>query len=176
MPYETEWAEDVDSALRIFERLVELHQERWIARGEPGAFASKRFRAFHRALIERWLPQGRAVVFGVRQGDEIVAALYGFVMGDTLQNYQGGFRAFDSNKVRPGYAAHLLVAEAARERKLTSYEYLAGDHRYKTELSTGERTLVWAQLARRRPRAIAINTARRAKRLHQKVMDASRHE
>lgn len=36
-------------------------------------------------MITRWLPQDRAVVFAVRSGEKIVAALYAFVVGDTLQ-------------------------------------------------------------------------------------------
>jgi len=162
-PYTTEWAEDCERAHAILDDLERLHQQRWRARGEPGAFASTRFRSFHRHLIEQWLPKGRAVVFAVRQDGVTVAALYGFVAGTTLQFYQGGFRTFVSNKVRAGYAAHLLLAGAARERGLRSYEYLTGDHRYKTELSTSERTLVWATLTSRHPRALAISAARNAR-------------
>lgn len=160
-PYETEWAPDCERAHAILDDLERLHQQRWRARGQPGAFASARFRSFHRELVQRWLPQGRAVVFAVRRDGATVAALYGFVAGSTLQYYQGGFRIFDDNKVRTGYAAHLLLAGAARERGLTAYEYLAGDSRYKTDLSTSERCLVWATLTRRRPRALAISAGRR---------------
>lgn len=163
-PYTTEWAPDSVRAHAILDDLERLHQQRWRARGEPGAFASERFRSFHRRLTARWVPEGRAVVFAVRSGDDTVAALYGFVVGDTLQYYQGGFRMFDHNKVRAGYAAHLLLASAARERGLSDYEFLAGDHRYKTELSTAQRSLTWATMVRRRPRAIAIHAARTARR------------
>jgi CelD/BcsL family acetyltransferase involved in cellulose biosynthesis len=164
-PYHTEWAQDIAGARRIIQELERLHQQRWEARGERGAFSSERFRAFHHALIDRWLPEGRAAVFGVHHGGELVAALYGFVVGDTLQCYQGGFRIFDESKVRVGYAAHMLFADAARQRGLRHYEYLAGDYRYKTELSTGERVLVWATLSRRHPRAMAIRAARDGMRL-----------
>lgn len=158
-PYETEWASDCERAYVILDDLERLHQQRWRARGQPGVFASARFRSFHRELVRRWLPEGRAVVFAVRRDGATVAALYGFVVGSTLQYYQGGFRISDDNKVRTGYAAHLLLARAARERGLTGYEYLAGDSRFKTELSTSQRSLVWATLTRRRPRALAISAA-----------------
>lgn len=159
-PYTTEWAGDGARALAIFDDLERLHQERWRARGEPGVFASGRFRSFHRQLIQLWVPDGRAVVFAVRQADQTIAALYGFVVGDTLQFYQGGFRMSEHNKVRVGHASHMLLAAAARAHGLREYEYLVGDHRYKTELSTSERTIVWASLVRRRPRAMAIHAGR----------------
>lgn len=172
-PYTTEWAQDCERAHAILDDLERLHQQRWRARGEPGAFASTRFRLFHRRLVEQWLPEGRAVVFAVRQDGITIAALYGFVAGSTLQYYQGGFHMFEDNKIRAGYAAHLLLAGAARERGLTGYEYLAGDHRFKTELSTSERTLVWAALTRRRPRALAIRAARRARHALRTLCSAS---
>ncbi len=163
-PYTTEWVQDVERAHAVLDELARLHQQRWLARGEPGAFATARFRDFHRAVITRWLPQGRTVVFAVRNGEEIIAALYGFVVGDTLQYYQGGFQVAEHNKVRTGYAAHLLLATEARERGFRYYEYLAGDSRFKSELSTTQRSLVWATLTRSRPRALAIHALRNAAR------------
>lgn len=163
-PYTVEWAASPERAHLVLDDLERLHQERWQARGEAGAFASARFRAFHRGLVQRWLPQGRAVVFAVRRDDVTIAALYGFVVGDGLQFYQGGFLVAEHNKVRTGYAAHLLLAQAARERGIRHYEYLVGDHRYKSELSTAQRSLVWATLRRRRPRAMAIGAALRIRR------------
>ncbi len=162
-PYTTEWAHDREQAHAILDDLEQLHQQRWLARGEPGAFASPRFRAFHRRLVDRWLPEGRAVVFAVRHEGDTVAALYGFVVDGTLQLYQGGYRMFEHNKVSVGYAALLLLAGAARERGMTGCEYLVGDYHYKTQLSTSKRPLIWARLVRRRPRALAIEAARRAR-------------
>lgn len=159
-PYRTEWAEDTDAALQILEELQSLHQKRWQDRGELGAFASARFRAFHRDLVERWVPSGRAVLFAVRHRGAVVAALYGFVVGETLQYYQGGFQVLEQAKVRPGYAGHMLLAEAARDRGLRRYEFLVGDHRFKSELSTCTEQLVWA-VRRRGPRAAAVQVARR---------------
>lgn len=160
-PYTTEWAQDRERAHAILDDLERLHQQRWRALGKPGVFASARFRTFHRRLVERWLPEGRAVVFAVRHEDDTVGALYGFVVDGVLQLYQSGFRMFEHNKVSVGSAALLLVARAARERGMMGCEYLAGDHRYKTQLATSERPLVWANLVRLRPRALTIGAARR---------------
>lgn len=159
-PFTTEWAADTDRALSILDDLERLHQARWVARGEAGSFASERFRSFHRAIIRRWMPEGRVAVFAVHSGGQVVGAVYGWVVGDTLQNYQGGFAAVESNKVRVGHATHVLFATEARARGLRHYEHLAGDSRYKTELSNDERHLVWATLVRRRPRAIAVDRLR----------------
>lgn len=162
-PYTTEWAHDGAHAHAILDDLERLHQQRWRGRGKPGAFASPRFRAFHRQLIDKWLPDGRAVVFAVRHEGDTVAALYGFVVDGTLQLYQGGFRMFEHTNMSIGNTALLLLADAARERGMTGCEYLAGHHHYKAQLSTSKRPLIWARLVRRRPRALAIEAARRVR-------------
>lgn len=163
-PVSTEWAATVEDAHRILDDLEKLHQERWTARDEPGVFASTRFSGFHREMIAAWVPQGRAALFAVRSGEETVAALYCFVMDGAVQFYQSGFQLAKHNKIRVGYAAHLLMAGEARERGHRLYEYLTGEHRYKDELSTGARPIVWATLSRRRPRAMMLTMARRAQR------------
>ena len=40
----------------FYEQLITLHQERWIADGKPGVFASEPFTRFHRRLLETGLP------------------------------------------------------------------------------------------------------------------------
>lgn len=50
-PFTTEWATTVAAAHAVLDDLQRLHQERWQARGEAGAFASARFRGFHRDLL-----------------------------------------------------------------------------------------------------------------------------
>ena len=125
-PYSTVWAQDAGGAVALLDDLARLHQRRWEDKGEAGAFASQRFLDFHRDVVAHWVPLERAVVFGLLHRDEVVAALYGFVVGDTLQYYQGGFRIFEHSKIRTGYAAHLLLATAARDRGLKHYEFLVG--------------------------------------------------
>ena len=55
-----EWAESLDVANDILTELIELHQARWQADGQPGAFASLRFSGFQRDLLSELLPRGAA--------------------------------------------------------------------------------------------------------------------
>jgi hypothetical protein len=71
--------------------------------------------------------------------------------------------------VRVGYAAHLLLADEARRRGVRHYEYLAGDSRYKTELSTAERQIVWARLSRPSVHGLAVRGARAVRAVEQAV-------
>lgn len=148
-PLHATWAEDEDTALDVLDELIDLHQQRWTAAGEPGAFAEPDVVAFHRTLVPRLLPRGEVMLFRLRDDDgATVGCLYGFVDAGRLLFYQGGFTPMEDNKRRPGLTTHAACLQACRDRGLHTYDLLAGDARYKRELATGERTLVWATVER----------------------------
>jgi CelD/BcsL family acetyltransferase involved in cellulose biosynthesis len=145
---ELEWAETAEQAVAILDELIDLHQAGWERRGERGAFASARLTAFHRALVARLVPEGRAALVRVRRGDETVGCLYGLIEGRRLLFYQGGLRHYDDNKLRAGQVAHVLFMRACREHGLDEYDFLAPAARYKEELATRVDRLVWAEIER----------------------------
>jgi CelD/BcsL family acetyltransferase involved in cellulose biosynthesis len=159
-PVQTDWAEDVDEARDILEELVGLHQARWTAAGDTGVFASPRFAAFHRALVPRLLPRGEAVLFRARTAERTVGCLYGHVDGGRMLQYQSGLASFDDNRLKPGLVVHALCMQECLERGLREYDLLAGGTRYKRELATVERELVWGHVAARRPRAMLVHGVR----------------
>lgn len=160
-PLELDWASDGQEALILLDELIELHQRQWQGRGHAGAFASPRFTAFHRAVVQRLVPTGGAAVVRVRRGDETVGCLYGLIAGSRLLFYQGGLRSYEDNRLRSGQAAHLLFMRACRERGLTAYDFLAPATRYKLELATDSTPLVWAEVDRARWRTKVSHAARR---------------
>ncbi len=158
---EGEWAESPATARAIFDELVELHQARWHAAGEPGAFASPRALAFHRDLIDTLAPSGRVVLYRASAGGETVGCLYGMVDRGRLLFYQGGLAEAADSKVKPGLVAHALCMQECLERGLDAYDFLAGDARYKRELATDETHVAWGRLTRRTPRALLSGALRR---------------
>jgi hypothetical protein len=159
-PLALEWAETAEQAASILEDLVALHQDAWHAVGEPGVFASASFAGFHRTLAPELVAAGRATLVRVRCGDEVIAGLYGFRDGDRLRAYQSGLRRYDDNRLRPGIVAHVLAMEEARRRGVALYDHLAGEARYKRELSTAEEPSSSYGFRRRRVRLAAYDGAR----------------
>ena len=147
-PLEADWAETPEQAGAIVDELIELHQARWTESGAPGAFASERFTAFHRALIARLLPTRRVALLRVRRGEEVVGCLYGLVDGERLLFYQSGLQRYDDNRLKAGVAAHVTFMRECRARGLTEYDFLAPAVRYKEELASGADRLVWAEQVR----------------------------
>jgi CelD/BcsL family acetyltransferase involved in cellulose biosynthesis len=149
-PLTTEWPEEPAHKLDVFAELCELHGARWTARGEVGAFASDRRRAFHHDLIARG--DGSTALFRVRSGDRTVACLYNLVEGADTLCWQAGIAPNPTAKrTSPGLAAHALFMAASAERGFRRYDFLAGESEYKRQLSSRNRVLVWA----RRRRAVA---------------------
>jgi CelD/BcsL family acetyltransferase involved in cellulose biosynthesis len=142
-----EWAETLDTANSIFTELIELHQARWQADGQPGAFASRRFAAFQRALLTELFPQGRCVAFRVRHQGVTVGCLFLLVDRGRMLDYLSGLASFDQ-KPSPGLVAHYLCQCEALKRGFSAYDFLVGDKRHKDNLSTHCQTLTWTRLVR----------------------------
>jgi CelD/BcsL family acetyltransferase involved in cellulose biosynthesis len=154
------WAASAAEGLAMLDELIPLHQDRWLRVGKPGSFASDRFTAFHRELIGRLLPKGDAVLFRVTAGDQTLGIFYGLVDAGVLYHYQWGLAHFDDNSLSPGFVVGACCMEAALARGLDELNWLAGDTRYKREMATAQRELIWAEL-QRGPRMRLIETLRR---------------
>ena len=151
---ETELARTGAHARDVLDELVELHGRRWAADGAPGAFGSPRLIGFHRDLADRWAQSGLVRLFRARAAGETVGCLYGMVEDDRLLFYQSGLRAETDNRRRPGLVAHVAFMEACRRDGLREYDFLAGESRYKRELSTGAVELLWGTVRRPGPRQV----------------------
>jgi CelD/BcsL family acetyltransferase involved in cellulose biosynthesis len=145
-PIRIEWAETLDEAEAIYAEMVALHQRRWEEAGEPGKFASRRFDGFHRDLVRRLFPRGRVLLARVAAGEVTVGCDYSLVEHGRVLAYQWGLGQFDDSLISPGLVTGVTVMQAALERGLDEYDWLAGDVLYKRQLSTTTRELVWARL------------------------------
>ena len=161
-----EWAETPAQAEAIFDELIELHQQRWTAAGESGAFASARFTGFHRALLHR-LELGRQVIVvrAATADGSTVGCLLSYAEGDRVLFYQSGLRTFEDKNLRAGLATHALAMQACRERGFARYDFLAGEARYKDELSTGADELCWGEGSAKHARARLLAGASALRRL-----------
>lgn len=157
-----EWATTPAEALSIYDELIALHQVRWEREGRPGAFASARFSGFHRDLIARSLgSEPRVLLYRLRNEGGTIGCLYGFIEDGMVLFYQSGFVETDDNRVKPGLSTHASCMQACLERGLDTYNFLAGEARYKRELATTELTLQAAITYRYRQTATVLETLRR---------------
>lgn len=176
----TEWAEDVGQAESIFDDLMRLHQSRWTAVGQPGAYASRRFESFHRELLQSLIPAGRMVLFRVSSADGIVGCVQAFIDGNRALVYQGGSAPY-TGKLSPGMIVDYLCMEECLRRGLDAYDFLGGNSEHKQKLSNGTNQLAWIRCCRPRWKYRIVNAARHVKRgmaalsaLHRRLGPGSR--
>jgi hypothetical protein len=161
------WAEAPDEAREIFDELVMLHQARWRAVGQPGAFASPKFLGFQRSLIEHSFrgpsDKRRVVLFRARQGEQTIGCLLLLIDCNRLLDYVSGLADFNV-VASPGMVTHTLGIQEALKRGYDAYDFLVGEKRHKDNLSTDVNHLVWATWSRPTLRSRTISTLRRLKR------------
>ncbi len=143
-PTEVEWAETPHVAHALFDELIELHQERWTAVGQPGCYSSERFTAFHRDLIDRLVPTGQMTVVRVKAGGVTLGCSQVILDRNRVLVYQGG-RIAHSGKKSPGLITDYLCMQESLRRGYDAYDFMAGDSIHKQRLSTHTMPLVWAE-------------------------------
>lgn len=160
---ELQWAEEPAEADSILKELIELHQARWKAVGQPGAFHNRRFREFQESLVtaafERPAAERPVVLFRVRHAGATVGCLLLLNDGGRLLDYLSGFADFEVQP-SPGIVTHVQCLGEALRRGFEAYDFLVGEKRHKENLSTNVNTLVWAVWSRRTVKTRMIDMVR----------------
>lgn len=163
-PCELNVAGNLAEALEYYAALRELHQAYWQSKGERGAFANPFLDAFHTALIRERFGDGEIQLLQLRGGGRTIGYLYNFVFNGRVMNYQSGFRYENDPHCRPGLVSHALAVEHNLAADHHTYDFLAGDERYKQSLSTHSSSFTWHLLQRPRLRFRVEQALRAAKR------------
>jgi hypothetical protein len=166
-PLKLEMADSVQQALDWFEQTAPLHRMRWGATNQDQyglGFDNPAFVRFHQSLIRHAFPEGGIQFLRLRAGHTVLAYLYNFVTGGNVHFYLSGINYQLEPNLRPGMLAHWMAIEASLESGKRSYDFLAGDARYKRSLSTAEDKVLWLVLQRPRLKLQIEASMRRAKR------------
>jgi CelD/BcsL family acetyltransferase involved in cellulose biosynthesis len=139
-------ARSLTEALAFFDIMMNLHQESWQRRNQPGAFASSAMRDFHRILIARAWPRGEADLLRISAGGHDIGYLYNFLHSGRIYCYQSGFIKAATPHEKPGLVCHSLAIAYYASAGLATYDMLAGASRYKTSLVKQGQMLHWATL------------------------------
>ena len=158
-------ATDVAQAQAFLVGLKALHQSSWVARGQPGAFASPFFEDFHRRLVSTAFGRGEIQLLAVDAGARRIGYIYNFLYRGRIYNYQSGFDYEVCEKHnRPGLVAHARAIEFNARAGHAIYDFLAGDLEYKQALGTGAGSISWVVVQRERLRFRVEDAARALRR------------
>ncbi len=145
-----EVARDPAEAIAIYDELRVLHTAQWRERGHSGAFTDPWIDRFHRRLILDRFEAGEIQLIRVRTGAATLGCLYNYIWRGRVLQYQTGFRGSVDARDKPGYVCHTAAIEHCAHSGHAVYDFLAGDHRYKHNLSTRNTHLVWCTVQRSR--------------------------
>jgi len=145
-PVRLEVARDTQSALDIYHELVDLHENTWKNRNQDGAFASDYMFQFHKQLIQRRFEYDEIQLFRVKSGDNTLGCLYNFVYKDNVNFYQSGMNYNLDKRLKPGLVAHVEAVRYNAAAGHKTYDFLAGESRYKMSLATRHNRLIWVRL------------------------------
>lgn len=119
-----------------FDAIVELHEKRWMAKGESGAFTRPRFAAFHRALVPVLAEKGWLSLSLLTLDDRPLAGIYGFVYENRYYFYLSGFDPDIAPHASPGMLLLARRIEQAIDEGLDRIDLLHGDVEYKRRWAT----------------------------------------
>jgi len=161
-PVQLHQATDLPTAIAHLDELQRLHQAHWTAKGKPGAFASRFFSEFHHAFLERALREDLVHVSRVTAGQTVIGYKYNLMHAGTEFGYLTGldYEALPGRN-QPGFVVNACVIEAALNRGLRTYRFMAGDQDYKKALSTHRRQVRDVVVFRRRLRGAVESRFRR---------------
>jgi CelD/BcsL family acetyltransferase involved in cellulose biosynthesis len=143
-PIVLEHADSIAAAHAMLDRLAGLHQAVWEGRGKPGSFAQPFFCRFHHGLVDAGFPRGEVTLWRASCGETTIGFLYNFIWKHRMLAYQSGFIYPTGNsQAKPGLTCHLAAIKCALDQDIDSYDFLAGDDRYKLSLADQTHRQFW---------------------------------
>ena len=170
-PLRVEPARSAEDALAYFEAMGALHERAWRGRGEAGgAWRYPFLVAMQRRIIAESFEGGGVDLVRVSCGGEAIGYIHCLVKNGWIGSYLSGFAYEEDNKVRPGLVSFYLYIEHLLKTDARVFDFLAGDHRYKTSLGRPGPRMYWFRVQERRPQFLIEDALRWVKQRAEKLL------
>jgi hypothetical protein len=167
-----------DELRPTYDDLVRLHQPRWEAQGQPGAFAAGARRDFHFDIAQRALERGWLRMYRLTIDGRIAAILHGFAYDDRMYHWANGLD-YELSNLNPGHVFNQLILEDSIKSGMKEYDFLLGSEPYKYSwgaVDRGQIRLEWVASPRVRLQKQVINGLRQVKTKLQSKTDSAQSE
>ena len=124
-------------ALKFYEHLIQLHQQRWHQRNKSGVFENHCFSNFHRLFIEKNFEKKMVVISALQIDEKIISVNYSLKWCNVLYFYQSGIDDTYKPNLSPGLLNHLLLVDYCKVNHIQQYNLLksANIDDYKNQFS-----------------------------------------
>ncbi|MFN1835768.1 GNAT family N-acetyltransferase [Balneola sp. MJW-20] len=135
--YEVHEINDEKELLREYEKMRDLHQERWNSLGYPGSFLDQRFDHFLKEYVFESFRKGNLSFRYATDSGGYCASRMAMIDNDRYYDYMSGFDVHSpSAKYRPGIGLLTLMIKEGHEEGFKSVELLRGDEGYKFDFTS----------------------------------------
>lgn len=156
-PIEVTLAKNIQEAKEYFDKLIKLHETHWKSKHINSSFLEPPVLEFHKQLINKCFIKGHIILAHVKAGTTDLGYLYNFSYNNQNYAYQSGIKPQKDNKLRPGLLMHRLLIEKLMNTNTQSYDFMAGEYRYKKSLSSHNANISWSFIMRQTPVNQALN-------------------
>jgi CelD/BcsL family acetyltransferase involved in cellulose biosynthesis len=157
-----EWADTVSHATEVFDEMIQMHQQRWIALGKPGSYASQRFTHFHEELLTRLVPEQRMSFARVVSGENTVGSIQLFNENNRALLYQSGWSP-QTGQISPGVVVDFLSMQECLQRGFDAFDFLGFENQHKRMLANQSTNLVWVRRKRTKLKFAVVKCLRQAR-------------
>lgn len=115
--------ESIDGTVDL---LKDMHCDRWSGRADFLIFESEKFNQFHREILRRLLPKGKAYIRILTLGGEPMSCYYAFEDKGQVHYYQSAFYQKNANRYMPLFYLVCNEIGSAMERGM-SFDFMFDD-------------------------------------------------
>ncbi|TWU43906.1 hypothetical protein Q31b_14380 [Novipirellula aureliae] len=127
-------ASNHDEVTALIDGLIDLHQRRWNAVGEPGSYADPKMRSFIQQVAKHWHDRNRLHLVAILMDGKTIGNALNYRSDDgCLYVYSTGYD-IEASKLEPGRVLTTKTLKYAHEQKMKGVEFLRGDEAYKKML------------------------------------------
>ena len=139
---------DFKSIQEAMNILFDIHQKRWVSRGELGAFASPAIRSFHVDIAREFAEKDWLYLHFLTVDDSPIASDYSFNYGQKIYGYLDGFDPL-FKQYSVGNILKMKLIEMSIENRLKEFDFTRGYGLHKIHLANAFRKNYQILLARK---------------------------
>jgi CelD/BcsL family acetyltransferase involved in cellulose biosynthesis len=140
------WIQEPAKVSGFLDQLVELHQRRWVEKGEDGCFADSRFEAFLRSTANQFSETSATRFLVIEHGGEIVSADFALAGREAIYCYQAGVDPA-AMEIEAGKIANVQLMQRACRDGIPLVDFLRGNEPYKAQFRAEPQWLVNYRIA-----------------------------
>jgi hypothetical protein len=126
--------------IELLEKSKQWHIEKWCNSSTPSGFSNEEFNLFHNTMIFSNHPNAKTLMAKLTLNEHTIGCLYCLTHEKKMYFYLSCLKPFTDNKIKLGLIMHISMIEwlISNNKSYNEYDFLAGDARYKSSLSTAK--------------------------------------